>query len=165
MPIRRTIVARASEHFRFLLGFARAEVRARTFAHMSDYLFHGEPPFNLLARSSKSVFCMNPHPKDSAPSCHGMNPLPSHRLSHHRACSSNTVQSCEPRIAWVFLPTDRRNGSGPARERKYPDHRSLVGSHDRQRPDTESVLSVQFLAVCTLKCTYVKPDPIFSYRR
>lgn len=84
------------------------------------------------------------------------------RLTGQRSTGMRVLPVCVKSKSVLCPPnlTDRRNESGPARERKHPDHRSRVASHDSQRPDTECVLSVPFLVVCTLKSTYVKPDPI-----
>jgi|GEM_PF-1465851 len=51
----------------------------------------------------------------------------------------------------------KRIRSGSLKKISWPTFH--VASHDRQRPDSECVLSVPFFAVYTPKSIYVKPDP------
>jgi len=61
-----------------LFAGIRENVRGKTvpFAHMSDYLFHGDQPFQVLTRSQNSVFGEMVIPKDPPLSCAEMKLFP-----------------------------------------------------------------------------------------
>ncbi len=63
----------------------------------------------------------------------------------------------------IFIPNGKGDhcpgfGAVPMLSGKHPGHSSRVSSHYRRRPGSECALSVQFLAVCTVKSKYGKPD-------